>query len=171
MFPRQTAQSFQDWITDTSMCDRSGQPDVISSGTTRESKPRFSHKETHHDGTAQSVVNEVIPRERSGRPNVDPPSKAKPQQFIIGNRNRISFFVFFPPPCYKERLRISTSSPHVEPHSPLPEWWEHPRQHLSKSHVKQGSGERSSRCARQHCTPTQPPADAASLEFRIWLKL
>ena len=26
----------------------------------------FSHEETHHDGTAQSVVNEVMPRDRPG---------------------------------------------------------------------------------------------------------
>ena len=77
--------SSQDWITDTSMCDRSRQPDVISSGTTRASQPSFSRKETQHDGTAQSVVNEVILRERSGRPDVDPQREARPQQFIIGN--------------------------------------------------------------------------------------
>ena len=55
------------------------------SGTTRESQPSFSHEETQHDVTAQSVVNEVIPRERSGRPDVDPQREARPQQFIIGN--------------------------------------------------------------------------------------
>ena len=30
-------------------------------------------------------MNEVIPRERSGRPDVDPQRKAWPQQFVIGN--------------------------------------------------------------------------------------
>ena len=30
-------------------------------------------------------MNEVIPRERSGRPDVDPQREARPQQFIIGN--------------------------------------------------------------------------------------
>ena len=34
-------------------------------------QPGFSHEEAQHDGTAQSVVSEVIPRERSGRPDVD----------------------------------------------------------------------------------------------------
>ena len=34
-------------------------------------QPGFSREEAQHDGTAQSVVNEVIPRERSGRPDVD----------------------------------------------------------------------------------------------------
>ena len=50
------------------MCERSWRPDVTSWGTTRESQPGFSHEETQHDGTAQSVVNEVILRERSGDP-------------------------------------------------------------------------------------------------------
>ena len=67
------------------MCERPGRPDVTSWVATRESKPGFSHEETHHDGTAQSVVNEVIPRERSGRPDVDPQRGAWPQQFVIGN--------------------------------------------------------------------------------------
>ena len=31
----------------------------------------FSHEEILLDGTAQSVMNEVIPRERLGRPDVD----------------------------------------------------------------------------------------------------
>ena len=33
----------------------------------------------------KSVVNEVIPCERSGRPDVDPQRTAWPQQFVIGN--------------------------------------------------------------------------------------
>ena len=78
------AWSSQEWKTDTEMCERSGRPDVTSWGTTRESQPGFSHEETQHDGTAQSVVNEVIPRERSGRPDVDPQRETKPQQFVIG---------------------------------------------------------------------------------------
>ena len=67
------------------MCERSGRPDETSWGATREVRPGFSHEETQHDGTAQSVVNEVIPRERSGRPDVDPQREARPQQFVIGN--------------------------------------------------------------------------------------
>ena len=67
------------------MCERSGRPDVTSWGTTRESQPGFSHEETQHDGTAQSVVNEVVLRERSGTPDVDPQREARPQQFVIGN--------------------------------------------------------------------------------------
>ena len=77
--------SSQEWKTDTEMYERPGRPDVTSWGATRETQPGFSHEETHHDGTAQSVVNEVIPRERSVRPNVDPQREAKPQQFVIGN--------------------------------------------------------------------------------------
>ena len=67
------------------MCERSERPDVTSWGTTRESQPGFSHEETQHDGTAQSVVKEVIPRENSGRPDVHPQREARPQQFVIGN--------------------------------------------------------------------------------------
>ena len=66
------AWSSQEWKIDTEMCERSGRPDVTSWGTTREIRPGVSHEETHHDGTAQSVVNEVIPHERSERPDVDP---------------------------------------------------------------------------------------------------
>ena len=79
------AWSSQEWKTDTEMCERSGTPDETSWRATREIRPGFTHEETLHDGTAQSVVNEVIPRERSGRPDVDPQRGARPQQFIIGN--------------------------------------------------------------------------------------
>ena len=40
-------------------------------GETREIKSGFSHEETYHDGSAQSIVNEAIPRERPVRPDVD----------------------------------------------------------------------------------------------------
>ena len=79
------AWSSQEWKTDAEMYERPGRPDVTSRGATRESQPGFSHEETQHDGTAQSVVHEVIPRERSGRPEVDPQEEARPQQFVIGN--------------------------------------------------------------------------------------
>ena len=52
---------------------------------TREVRPGFSHEETLHDGTAQSVMNEEIPRDRSGRPDIDSQEEAWPQQFVIGN--------------------------------------------------------------------------------------
>ena len=57
----------QEWKTDTEMYERPGRPDETFWRGTRETQPGFSHEETHHDGTAQSVVNEVILRERSGR--------------------------------------------------------------------------------------------------------
>ena len=79
------AWSSQEWKTYTEMCERPGRPDVTSWGATRESQLGFSHEEAHYDGTAQSVVNEVISRERSVRPDADPQSKAWPQQFVIGN--------------------------------------------------------------------------------------
>ena len=79
------AWSSQEWKTDTEMYERSGRPDETSWRATREIQPGFSHEETHHDGTAQSVVNEVMPRDRSWRPDVDPQRGAKPQQFVIGN--------------------------------------------------------------------------------------
>ena len=58
------AWSSQEWKTDTEMYERSGRPDESSWRPTREIRPGFSHEETHHDGTAQSVVNEVMPRHR-----------------------------------------------------------------------------------------------------------
>ena len=67
------------------MYERSGRPDETSWRATQETQPGFSHQETHHDGTAQSVVNEVMPRDRPGRPDIDPQGGAWPQQFVIGN--------------------------------------------------------------------------------------
>ena len=49
------AWSSQEWKTDTEMYERSGRPDVTSWRATRETQPGFSHEETLHDGTAQSV--------------------------------------------------------------------------------------------------------------------
>ena len=79
------AWSSQEWKTDTEMYERSGRPDETSWRATRESQPGFSHEETHHDGTAQSVVDEVMPRDRPGRPDIDSHEGAWPQQFVIGN--------------------------------------------------------------------------------------
>ena len=59
--------SSQEWKPDTSMCDRSGQPVVTSWGKTREAQSSFFHEKTQDDGTAQSIVNEVIPHDRSGQ--------------------------------------------------------------------------------------------------------
>ena len=52
---------------------------------TRKVRPGFSHEETLHDGTAQSVMNEETPRDRSGRPDIDSQEEAWLQQFVIGN--------------------------------------------------------------------------------------
>ena len=79
------AWSSQEWKTDTEMCERSGRPDETSWRATREIRPGFSHEETLHDGTAQSVVHEVMPRDRPGRPDIDSQEGAWPQQFVIGN--------------------------------------------------------------------------------------
>ena len=40
---------------------------MTSWGKTRESQSSFFHEKTQHDGRAQSIVNEVIPRDRSGQ--------------------------------------------------------------------------------------------------------
>ena len=79
------ARSSQEWKTDTEMYERSGRPDETSWRATREIRPDFSHEETHHDGSAQSVVNEVMPCDRPGRPDIDSQGGALPQQFVIGN--------------------------------------------------------------------------------------
>ena len=54
------------------MCDRSGQPVVTSWGKTREPQSSFFHEKTQHEGTAQSVVNEEKPHDRTGQPFVIP---------------------------------------------------------------------------------------------------
>ena len=52
----------------------------------RKVRPGFSHEEILLDGTAQSVVNEETPRDRSGRTDdIDSQEEAWPQQFVIGN--------------------------------------------------------------------------------------
>ena len=79
------AWSFQEWKTDIGMYDRSGRSDETSWRATRGIRPGFSHEETLHDGTAQSVVNEVTPRDRPVRPDIDSQEGAWPQQFVIGN--------------------------------------------------------------------------------------
>ena len=79
------AWSSQEWKADSEMYERSGRPDETSWRATRETQPGFSHEETQHDGTAQSVVNEVIPRERPGRPDADSQEGTWPQQFIMRN--------------------------------------------------------------------------------------
>ena len=60
------AWSSQEWKTDTEMYERLERPDETSWRATRETRPGFSREETLHDGTAQSVVNEAMPRDRRG---------------------------------------------------------------------------------------------------------
>ena len=80
------AWSSQEWKAETSMCDRTEEPVVTSWGKTREPQSSFFHEKTQHDVTAQSVVNEATPRDRTGQPVVIPHRGARPQQFIIGKR-------------------------------------------------------------------------------------
>ena len=75
----------QEWTTEIETYDRSGRPDKTSGRMTRKVRPGFSHGETLHDGTAQSVVNEVMPRDRPGRPDINSQEVARPQNFVIGN--------------------------------------------------------------------------------------
>ena len=70
---------------DPPMGDRTGQPVVTSWGKAHESQTSFFHEKTQHDGTAQSIVNEATPRDRTGQPVVIPQRGARPQQFVIGN--------------------------------------------------------------------------------------
>ena len=67
------------------MDDRTGQSVVASWARTHDFQSSFFHEKAQHDGTAQSMVNEVIPRDRSGQPVVIPQRGARPQQLIIGN--------------------------------------------------------------------------------------
>ena len=75
----------QEWKTDIEIYERSGRPHETSWRMIRKIRPGFSHEEIHHDGTAQSVMNEETPRDRLGRPDVDSQEEAWPQQFVIGN--------------------------------------------------------------------------------------
>ena len=79
------AWSSEEWETDTEMYERSGRPDKMSWRMSRKVRPGFSHEETLHDGTAQSVMDEETPRDRSGRPDIDSQEEARPQQSVIGN--------------------------------------------------------------------------------------
>ena len=79
------AWSSQEWKADPPMGDRTRQPVVTSWGKAHESQSSFFHEKTQHDGTAQSIVNEATPRDRTETPVVCPQRGARPQPFIIGN--------------------------------------------------------------------------------------
>ena len=123
------AWSSQEWNTGTEMYERPGRPDVTSWGATRESQPGFSHEKTQHDGTAQSIVNEVILRDRTGQPVVIPQRGARPQQFVIGNYEAelwlsvesISFLDRVNDQVRKRQRRISNVTENGEKHSMA--WW------------------------------------------------
>ena len=67
------------------MGERTEQPVVTSWRKAHESQSSFFHEKTQHDGTAQCIVNEAKPRDRTEQPVVIPQRGARPQQFIIGN--------------------------------------------------------------------------------------
>ena len=75
----------QEWKTELRCTTDRRDPMKLLGRATRETQPGFSHEGTHHAGTAQSVVSEVMPRERPGRPDDDSQGGAWPQQFVIGN--------------------------------------------------------------------------------------
>ena len=79
------AWSSQEWKTDIETYERSGRPDKTSWRMVRKVRPGFSHEETLHDGTAQSVMNEETLRDRSGRPGIDSQEEAWPQHYVMGN--------------------------------------------------------------------------------------
>ena len=54
-------------------------------GRCNPSQSSFFHEKTQHDGTAQSVVNEEKPHDRTGQPVAIPQREIRPQQLIIGN--------------------------------------------------------------------------------------
>ena len=119
------AWSSHEWKTDSEMYERSVRPDETSWRATREIQPGFFHEETHHDGIAQSVVNEVMPRDRPGRPDIDSQEGAWPQQFVIGNDEAElelsvesrSFVNRVNDQVRQRRKRISNVTEHGEKHS------------------------------------------------------
>ena len=92
---------------------------------TRKVRLGFSHEETLHDGTAESVMNEETPRDRSGRPDIDSQEEARPQQIVIGNDGAElelsvesrSFVNRVNDQVRKRQKRISNVTEHAEKHS------------------------------------------------------
>ena len=76
------AWSSQEWKTDIETYERSGRPDEISWKIIRKVRP--GHEEIHLGETAQSVVIEVMPRDRPGRPDIDSQEGVWPQHSVIG---------------------------------------------------------------------------------------
>ena len=78
------AWSSQEWRTETTTYDRLGRPDKTSWRMVQ--KVRLAHEEILLDGTAQSVRNEEVLRDRSGRlDDISSQEVARAQNFVIGN--------------------------------------------------------------------------------------
>ena len=78
------AWSSQEWKTETTTYDRLGRPDKTSWRMVRKVLP--GHEEILLDGTAQSVRNEEVLRDRSVRPDdINSQEVARAQNFVIGN--------------------------------------------------------------------------------------
>ena len=78
------AWSSQEWKTETTAYDRSGRLDKTYWRMVRKVRP--DHEELLLEGTAQSVRNGEIFRDRSGRPdNINSQEVARPQNFVMGN--------------------------------------------------------------------------------------
>ena len=74
----------QEWKTETTTYDRLVRPDKTSWRMVRTVRP--GHEEILLDGTAQSVRNEEVLRDRSGRPDdINSQEVARPQNFVMGN--------------------------------------------------------------------------------------
>ena len=79
------AWSSQEWKTEATTHDRSGQPDQISWRLIRKVRP--DHEEILLDGIAQSVRNGETLRDRSGRPdNIITQEGGKTSKFRHGKR-------------------------------------------------------------------------------------
>ena len=78
------AWSAQEWKTEGTTHDRSGQPDKASWRVLQHVCPH--HGDHLLDGTAQSVRNEELFRDRSGQPDdVNSQEEANSQNFIMGS--------------------------------------------------------------------------------------
>ena len=78
------AWSSQEWRTETTTYDRLVRLVITSWRMVRKVRP--CHEEILLDGTAQSVVIEETPRDRSGRlDDINSQEVARPQKFVMGN--------------------------------------------------------------------------------------
>ena len=109
------AWSSQEWISEVTAHDRSGQPDKTSWRMVRQVRP--DHEEILLDGTAQSVKNEELLRDRSGQPDdVKSPEEANSQNFIMG-RDAKEFVIRVNDEVRKRQKRMSNVAGEGEEHS------------------------------------------------------